>query len=103
MELWGNNMKTILGNIKEVTVNWHYTTKLGEEYDRYHIRDKSIRKIIYNKDDKYCIVYYWDGGVQELFNINSVMSFSDKEREDMYDKYDNTDITLDEYVENFYR
>ena len=96
-------MKTILGNIKEVNVNWHYTIKLGEEYDRYHIRDKSIRKIIYDKDDKCCIVYYWDGGVQELFNINSVMSFSDKEREDMYGKYDNTDITLDKYVENFYR
>ena len=93
----------ILDNIKEVVTDWYYTIEFGEKYYSYRVSDKSVRKIMYNEVDKYCTVYYWDGGSRDVFNINKIIHFNDKEREDMYDKYDNTDITRDKYVENFYR
>lgn len=63
--------------IISITYNWYYTTQEGEEYDKYEIGNKNVKKITEHKpqgegDNWYCDVEFNDGKIITVTNLNKI-------------------------------
>lgn len=64
--------------VREVFVNWFYSTEIGEQYFVYRVEERGVKEIEYHApmgegDRHYCDITLEDGTRRREFNINSVV------------------------------